>query len=147
MVSSLIELENLTTYKVDIEFLENITKTLNSNYIELIICNNDYIQKVNLTHRSKDTATDVLSFPYENEFNIPNLPLGSILISIDFVIKKAKELNHSTDDELALLFIHGLLHLLGFDHEIDNGEHREKEQMIIKQFNLPDSLIVRTKSN
>jgi len=144
VLSSLIELENLTTYKINTNFLENITKTLSSNYIELIICNNDYIKKINLAHRSKDTATDVLSFPYTNEFNIPDLPLGSILISIDFVTKKAKELNHSTDDELTLLFIHGLLHLLGFDHEIDNGEHREKEQKIIKQFNLPDSLIVRT---
>jgi probable rRNA maturation factor len=41
------------------------------------------------------------------------------------------------------LFIHGFLHLLGFDHEVDNGEHRAKEEEIIKKYNLPDSLIVR----
>ena len=44
---------------------------------------------------------------------------------------------------ITLLFIHGLLHLNGFDHEIDNGEQRQKEEELIKKFDLPDSLIVR----
>ena len=48
------------------------------------------------------------------------------------------------DEEVTLLFIHGLLHLLGYDHEIDSGEMREKEREIIKEFNLPKSLIIRT---
>jgi probable rRNA maturation factor len=56
----------------------------------------------------------------------------------------AKELNHTVDDELTLLYIHGLLHILGYDHEIDSGEMREKEHELIKAFNLPDSLITRT---
>ena len=59
------------------------------------------------------------------------------------MLEKAKEYNHGSDNELKLLFIHGLLHLLGFDHEIDNGEHRHKEEELIKKFNLPSSLIVR----
>jgi len=45
---------------------------------------------------------------------------------------------------LSLLFIHGLLHLVGYDHEVDDGEHREKEKELIEHFNLPNSLIVRT---
>ena len=46
---------------------------------------------------------------------------------------------------VTLLFIHGLLHLLGYDHEVDSGEMREKEEALIKQYHLPESLIVRTK--
>ncbi len=72
------------------------------------------------------------------------LPLGSIIISIDFVEEKSSLYNHSFDEELTLLFIHGLLHLVGYDHEVDDGEHREKEKELIKKFGLPDSLIVRT---
>jgi probable rRNA maturation factor len=74
---------------------------------------------------------------------MPNVPLGSIVISTDFVEKYSKEYNHSYEEEFTLLFIHGLLHLLGYDHETDNGEHREKEEQLIKEFNLPKSLIVR----
>jgi len=136
-------LENQTNYKVSIDLLEQIALTQTSQDIELIICHNDYIKEINLQHRQKDIPTDVLSFPLDNMASIPNFPLGSIVISIDFVEEKAKEFGHNCDDELALLFIHGLLHLLGFDHEIDNGEHRKKEEELIKQFNLPKSLIVR----
>jgi probable rRNA maturation factor len=57
-------------------------------------------------------------------------------------IKVFGEKSH-TETRTNLLFIHGLLHLLGYDHEVDNGEHRQKEEELIKQFNLPSSLIVR----
>ncbi len=72
------------------------------------------------------------------------MPLGSIVISADLVKEKATEFGHNAEDELSLLFIHGLLHLLGFDHEVDNGEMRDKEKDIIVNFSLPSSLIVRT---
>ena len=71
------------------------------------------------------------------------MPIGSIIISIDFVKQKAKEYGHSEQDEFKLLFIHGILHLLGFDHEEDNGEQRKKEEELIEKFDLPKSLIVR----
>jgi probable rRNA maturation factor len=81
-----------------------------------------------------------LSFPYDD---MPYTPLGSIVISLDFVKIKSQEYNHSFEDEFTLLFIHGLLHLLGYDHEVDSGEHRKKEEELIKKYKLPDSLIVR----
>ena len=74
------------------------------------------------------------------------MPLGSIVISIDTAKKEAEEFGHSIEDEIKLLFIHGLLHLLGYDHEIDNGEMRAKEAEIIEKFNLPKSLIVRNET-
>jgi len=137
----MIDLDNQTNVDIDLSSLENILLALTPKSIELIIVNNDEIRVLNKEHRSIDKATDVLSFPLE--FEMSNMPLGSIVISVDLVEEKAKEYKHNFDDELQLLFIHGLLHLLGFDHEIDNGEHREKEEELIKKFNLPKSLIVR----
>lgn len=137
----MIDLDNQTSEEIDISSLEEILKELTKKDIELIITNNEEIQILNKEHRNIDKATDVLSFPLE--FDIPNMPLGSIVISIEYVEQKAKEYNHSFNDELKLLFIHGLLHLLGFDHEIDDGEQRQKEEELIKKFNLPKSLIVR----
>ena len=137
----MIDLDNHTNFEVDTTILENIKNSLCSKDIELIVVNNNEIQELNKIHRNIDKATDVLSFPLE--FDLPNMPLGSIVISTDFVELKANEYNHSLNDEFTLLFIHGLLHLLGFDHEIDNGEQRTKEEALIKEFNLPNSLIVR----
>jgi len=132
--------ENNTNLDINIDFLNDIAKDIANKEIEFILTNNEEIHEINLTTRGIDKPTDVLSFPYEN---MPNTPLGSIVISVDFVEEKAKEYNHSVQDELSLLFIHGLLHLVGYDHEIDNGEHRKKEEEIIRKFNLPNSLIVR----
>lgn len=137
----MIDLDNETNLTVDITFLESIATKLTNKEFELIIVNNAEIQELNHEHRQKDQATDVLSFPLE--FDMPNMPLGSIIISKDFVEEKAKEYGHSEHEELSLLFIHGLLHLIGFDHEVDNGEHREKEEELINAFDLPKSLIVR----
>ncbi|MAD41462.1 MAG: rRNA maturation RNase YbeY [Arcobacter sp.] len=137
----MIDIENNTSFDLNTSLLEDITTSLTSKDIELIIVNNDEIQELNKEHRNINKATDVLSFPLE--FDMSNMPLGSIVISLDFVEDKAKEYGHTSHEEFSLLFIHGLLHLLGFDHEIDSGEHREKEEELIKQFHLPNSLIVR----
>lgn len=137
----MIELDNRTSLNVDEQFLEKIASTLTNKEIELIITSKDEIKEINKEHRNIDAPTDVLSFPYEN---MPMSPLGSIVISSEHVEKVSKELGHTQNDELALLFIHGLLHLLEFDHEVDNGEMREEEAKLIKEFNLPKSLIIRT---
>jgi len=137
----MIELDNETSLQVDENFINTIALSLTDKEIELIVTDDENMQMINREQRGIDKSTDVLSFPYEP---MPMIPLGSIVISVDFVIKKSQELGHSNSDEFALLFIHGLLHLLGYDHEVDNGEMREKEKELIKQFNLPLSLIVRT---
>jgi len=137
----MIELDNRTSLKIDINLLQNISNSLNDKDIELIITDADEMQEINKTHRQIDKSTDVLSFPYED---MPMSPLGSIVISALHVETLAKELGHTNNDELALLFTHGLLHLLGYDHEVDHGEMREKELQLIVKFNLPKSLIVRT---
>jgi len=137
----MIELENKTSLEVPIALLDRIASDLTDKEIELIISENAYIQQINKDYRGIDKPTDVLSFPYEE---MPMSPLGSIVISKNYVEDKALKLGHTPQEELTLLFIHGLLHLLGLDHEVDNGEMREEEKKIIQTFKLPDSLIVRT---
>jgi probable rRNA maturation factor len=136
--------ENSTNESIDLSILEKIVDDLTNKEIEFILTDNLEIKSINFDTRGINKPTDVLSFPYEE---MPHTPLGSIVISIDFVKEKADFFKHSIQDEINLLFIHGILHLLGYDHEVDNGEHREKEKEIIKKFNLPTSLIVRVENN
>jgi len=143
----MIDLDNQTTLAVDIEALEKIAETLSSKEVELIITDDATMQELNAEYRGKNNTTDVLSFPMEAPFteqSIFGMPLGSIIIAESFVKEKAAEFGHSTQDELSLLFIHGMLHLLGWDHETDEGEMRVREKELIEQFDLPKSLIVRT---
>lgn len=133
--------ENKTNYDIDLSLITKIKNYLNIGEIELILINNDEMRKINTATRGFDKPTDVLSFPYAN---MPNTPIGSILISLDYLKNYAVEYKNSIEDEFALLFIHGALHILGYDHEIDNGEHRTKEEELINHFNLPKSLIIRS---
>jgi len=136
-----ITIDNQTDFPIPLDRFESIARPLTNREIELIICDNPTIQKLNSEYRSKNHPTDVLSFPLEGD--IDKLPLGSIVISSDMIEQKAKEFRHTPQEESILLFIHGLLHLLGYDHETDDGEMRAEEERLIHQFNLPESLIVR----
>lgn len=137
----MIELDNRTEKEIDITLLETIAERLSDAEIELILTDNAEIADINREFRGLDKPTDVLSFPSDP---FPGAPLGSIVISLDKVQSVASELGHTPAEELALLFIHGMLHLMGFDHEVDNGEMRDREAELIDAFGLPKSLIVRT---
>ncbi len=126
---------------VNYQFLEKIASKLSDKDIELIFTDDYKMKEINQAQRNINKSTDVLSFPLQ-EIQGLNL-LGSVVINLDLAQKKAKELGHSLEDEISLLFIHGALHLMGFDHETDNGQMRTKESELIKLFNLPKSLIVR----
>lgn len=137
----MIILENRVNLIFNKNKLENIAKLLSTKEIELMICTNEDIKEYNYQYRNKNNFTDVLSFPINENFE--HSILGSIIISEDFIINNSKKYKHKIDDEIALLFIHGILHLLGYDHEIDNGEMRKKEEELVLKLNLPKSLIVR----
>lgn len=125
----------------NVDFLEKIAQKISSKDVELIFLNNEQMRNLNLEQRGIDKSTDVLSFPLIDIAK--NLPLGSIVINTELAKEKAKEFNHTYEEEISLLFIHAMLHLIGFDHEIDKGEMREKEKELIEYFKLPKSLIVR----
>ena len=85
----MIDLDNGTQFEIDILSLEKIANSLTQKDIELLVVKNDEIKELNKEHRNIDKATDVLSFPMD--FEMPHMPLGSIVISTDFVEEKAKE--------------------------------------------------------
>lgn len=123
------------------QILDIIAQKLTNADIELLLVDSKTMQQINLKERKIDKTTDVLSFPLRY---IPHFPIGSIVINTDLAMTKANELGHTIDEEIALLFTHGLLHILGYDHENDDGQMRRKEIEILNELNLPDSLIVRT---
>ncbi|MDY4445963.1 rRNA maturation RNase YbeY [Campylobacter sp.] len=120
--------------------LEQIADFLGAGDVELVFVNDDEMREINHEQRGIDKATDVLSFPYEQ---VSGGLMGSVVISTDTASRVAGELGHSIECEIALLFLHGVLHILGYDHEIDGGQMRQKEKEVIEHFSLPDSLIIR----
>lgn len=140
----MLEISNETNIDFNSDLLEEIALFLSKKDIELIITDEEEIKRLNSAFRSKDKPTDVLSFPFDDMGIVEgNLPLGSVVINIEMAKMISEKIGHSLEAEIALLFIHGSLHLLGYDHENDNGEHRTKEEELIKLFNLPKSLIMR----
>ncbi|MGL2836385.1 rRNA maturation RNase YbeY [Helicobacter pylori] len=137
----MLEIDNQTPLELDFSLLEKIANFLApTQIIELVLVSDETMREINRDLRDCDYATDVLSFPLEA---IPHTPLGSVVINASLAQENALKLGHSLENEIALLFIHGALHLLGYDHEKDKGEQRQKEGELIKAFDLPLSLIER----
>ena len=114
---------------------EDIPKNME---ISLVFTDDEGIRTLNREFRQKDTATDVLSFPlYQAEEPLlPHTSLGDIVISVERMAEQAKAYGPSQDRELSFLFVHGLLHLLGYDHELSPAEeslqfHRQDEVLAL----------------
>nr|WP_120944759.1 rRNA maturation RNase YbeY [Helicobacter labacensis] len=122
--------------------LLSIMEYLNGDHcVELVLVSSAQMAKLNLEFRNIPKSTDVLSFPIE----IPgHALLGSVVINVDLALQESQARGHALLEEITLLFVHGYLHLLGYDHECDQGQQRALEQEIIKHFNLPPSLMART---
>ncbi len=110
--------------------------------VSLIICNNDYIKKINKLYRHKNKATDVISFAYnEAPFPSPALntnPLGDIYISLEKASENAPSYGNDLHSEFKRLTVHGILHLLGYDHELSayrENKMRKKENEILQLIN------------
>ena len=96
--------------------------------ISVLLVDNETIRSLNRDYRNKDAATDVLSFPMEEAMDGEPEPaviggpterlLGDLVISVEMAVAQAAEYGHSLERELAFLSVHGLLHLLGYDHEL-----------------------------
>ncbi|MDZ7636943.1 MAG: rRNA maturation RNase YbeY [Bryobacterales bacterium] len=97
--------------------------------------------ELNERFRGKPSATDVLSFPASGE---PGY-LGDIAISLPHARAQAKEFGHGIDDEIRVLMLHGLLHLIGLDHEADAGQMARAESRWRKKLGLPNGLIARAR--
>lgn len=113
--------------------------------VSVLLTNNATIQELNREYRNKDAATDVLSFAlnegepcsaaadiYEGKL------LGDIVISLEMAASQALDYGHSLQREVAFLAIHGLLHLLGYDHETEPKrlEMRTQEELLLERLAL-----------
>ena len=90
-----------------------------------------HIRELNRQFRGIDTATDVLSFPTEEEFN-----LGDVAVSVETAAIQARENGLTLDQEIAQLILHGLLHLSGYDHETDDGEMNRLELKLRRKLDI-----------
>lgn len=92
-------------------------------------------QALNLEARGKNYATNILSYPSELPESVmeilPNLPLGELVICHEVVVSQAEEQGKTVADHLTHLIVHGILHLLGFDHELGQVEQDEMESLEI----------------
>lgn len=105
-------------------------------------------RELNLEARGKNYATNILSYPSEMPANIielmPTLPLGELIICHEVMVREAAEQNKTVAQHISHLLIHGMLHLLGFDHELGQTEQDEMESFeieILAGLNLPNPYI------
>jgi probable rRNA maturation factor len=103
------------------------------------IATGEALRKLNRDFRKKDETTDVLSFPSSLS---PGFA-GDLAISIDHARAQARALGHSVEQEISVLMLHGVLHLMGMDHETDKGQMRRSETRWRKMLCLPVSLTER----
>ncbi|KAI4337527.1 hypothetical protein L6164_015931 [Bauhinia variegata] len=104
--------------------------------LSVLLCNDEFIRKLNKEWRDEDHPTDVLSMSqHVPELKLPILMLGDIVISVETAARQAEERGHALLDEIRILMVHGLLHLLGFDHEISEeaeAEMEKEEELLLK---------------
>ena len=136
---------------------ESVFKTLKQRVnlvAEISFCSKEEIQKINLETRGKDAVTDVLSFPtldgvrgkavlkkdfpLDLSFDGKSVFIGSIAVCVEKAKAQAEEYGHSLTRELTYLICHGLLHLLGYDHilEEDKVEMRALEEKIMNEIKV-----------
>ena len=137
--------ENVDEYfKVIKKVLKKGLEILNIKDVEfnIIVVDNNYIHELNKNFRGIDRETDVISFALEDDktFNPDKRVLGDIYISIDKVYSQAIEYGHSNLREFCFLGVHGMLHLLGYDHM---NKEDEKEMFELQDKILESSGITR----
>ena len=133
-----IEVFNQTDEKIDLEYIKKLSdfilksESVNNGIVNIILVDDDYIHEINKNYRKIDRVTDVISFALEEEetisFDFGRL-LGDIYVCIPQMKRQAIEYSHSEKRELSFLVVHGLLHLLGYDHM----EKEEEKIMFARQ--------------
>src|SRR5262245_29683719 len=132
-------------------WLRRVAPARASGTVNLAIVSDQLVRSLNRTYRRKDYATDVLSFPNSPspKSRVPNPSehrrkfLGDIVIARGVARRQARAAGHSDATELRVLALHGLLHLLGYDHESDDGRMGRVERRLRRKGGLRQGLIER----
>lgn len=142
-------------------WLERAAPPAARGLVSIALVDDRVSRRLNREHRGKDVATDVLSFPVRPRASGPRpkrvevtLPgpgalslgpfLGDLAIATGVARRQAREHGHALNTELRILALHGLLHLLGYDHEKDDGRMARAEARFGRRAGLPPALIART---
>ncbi|KAM1134126.1 hypothetical protein ACFX19_043995 [Malus domestica] len=97
--------------------------------LSVLFCYNEFIRKLNKEWRAEDNATDVISMSqHVPDLKLPMLMLVDIVISVETVARQAEQRGHMLLDKMRILMVHGLLHLLGFDHKVSEDTEVEMEE-------------------
>jgi len=110
------------------KFLKDITEkilselNLNNAEISITLTDNERIREINKEWRGKDKPTDVLSFPQDETIGYEYRLLGDVIISLSYAKAQAEEIGLTLKEEVLRLMIHGILHLLGYDHETNEED-------------------------
>ena len=112
-----------------------------SGNVDVLLSDDRELRRLNRQFRGKNKATDVLSFPAPLE--VADQHAGDLAISLETAAQQAAEHGLTLRDEVRILLLHGVLHLAGFDHEMDDGEMAGHEAALRKQLRLPVGLIAR----
>ena len=111
-------------------------------FCTLLLSNNNVIKKLNKKFRNKNKSTDILTFPFQNKFKLKdNLYLGDIIINYNFMDKPKNQEISIFKDKVIKIFIHGFLHLLGFDHV----KFQDYKKMIKEEQKIYNSVIKKIK--
>jgi probable rRNA maturation factor len=110
--------------------------------VTVLLTTDESIRGLNHRFRGKNKATDVLSFPAEG-LGTEGIA-GDLAISVTTALGQAAEQGHSLSTEIKVLILHGLLHLAGYDHEVDDGKMARRERVLRAKLKLPQGLIERT---
>jgi probable rRNA maturation factor len=119
-------------------WLQDIAPARASGHLTVAIASDARVRALNKRFRRKDKATDVLSFPADEQGE-----LGDVVIATGVARRQARTAGHSLQTELRVLALHGLLHLLGYDHETDDGRMSRVERRLRLKGGLREGLIER----
>jgi len=119
--------------------LKNTNHHEKNIFLNVSFVNSEQIKKYNLQFRGKNSITNVLSFENDDKFSIKNtIKLGEIVLCYEKIVQEAIEFNKTFRERLYHLFVHGILHLLGYDHinEEDRKKMEKLEEDILKHFRV-----------
>lgn len=142
--------ENL---EIDVDIVDTVRKAaykvgelygLDNAEVSITFTDNEHIHEINRKYRKVDRPTDVISFALnegdepEIEGGAPINVLGDIIISVEKAVEQAKDYGHSVEREVAFLTVHGMLHLLGYDHidEAERKEMRAEEDFVMEKLGI-----------
>jgi probable rRNA maturation factor len=162
----MINLQNEQNFQVDSARLQAAAQAVierheidQASSLSIVISTNEAVHALNLQHRSVDAPTDVLSFPadplpaelleeMEDEGAEPPY-LGDLVIAYPYASQQAASLKHNLNDSLALLVVHGTLHLLGYDHDTpeNRAEMWEEQAAVLELLGIDTSIVPSLESN